>query len=239
MFRSGIINKLLSVRNKLRRSRFSGEERKPENYSAKRSSLPIFATGHELNLVIEEVKDGYGIAHVNNFPIRVDDTQVGQRLKVKILKSNKYFARARKVSDLTSIAPIDNLLKKKQIVEEVATDYVDNILFQGFQKINKFEFMKMKKQVEKFAQKTERYIPNISVEVQLKEYPKTSGRIKHSVRTKVIAEGHVYSSERTSWEKMDALHHTLDSLSAKIEKTFNFSRRQKAPSTKYLTLSRY
>lgn len=80
-------------------------ERKSRRFGKKRlyltplSSAPV-AKGQEIEVSITDIgSSGDGIARIQNFPIFVPKTRVGERLKVRIMKVGREFAVAEKLCE--------------------------------------------------------------------------------------------------------------------------------------------
>ena len=78
-----------------RRSRRFGKQRL---HLTSPSSAPV-EEGQEIDVFINDISSrGDGITRIQNFPIFVPKTKVGERLKVKIMKVGRRFAVAEKLN---------------------------------------------------------------------------------------------------------------------------------------------
>lgn len=69
------------------RANFVGEGKSSKNSSQRRSHLPAFVVGNELDLTITEIgKQGDGIGHMGGSTIIVPNTTLNENVKVKIEK---------------------------------------------------------------------------------------------------------------------------------------------------------
>jgi predicted RNA-binding protein with TRAM domain len=69
------------------RASFVGENKSCKNSSQRRSMLPVFAIGNELDVTITETgKQGDGIAYAEECTIIVPNTSLNEKVKVKIEK---------------------------------------------------------------------------------------------------------------------------------------------------------
>lgn len=79
-----------------RRSRRFGKQR---FYATPLSSAPV-KEGQEIDVFINDISSkGDGITRIQNFPIFVPKTKVGERLKVRIIKVGRRFAVAEKLCE--------------------------------------------------------------------------------------------------------------------------------------------
>jgi predicted RNA-binding protein with TRAM domain len=79
-----------------RRSRRYGKQK---FYSPSPPSAPV-EEGQEIDVSINDIgSSGDGIARIQNFPIFVPKTKVGEHLKVRITKVGRKFAVAEKLSE--------------------------------------------------------------------------------------------------------------------------------------------
>lgn len=69
------------------RNQFANEKRKADSGSQKRGHVPIIQKGQEFDVVIDELgHKGDGIAKLEGYTVFVKNTEVGESVKIKLIK---------------------------------------------------------------------------------------------------------------------------------------------------------
>ena len=75
------------IRNRMERTQFAGEKRNPQGGSTKRSHVTGLIVGQEYEVKITEIgHNGDGIAKIDDYTVFVKNTELGDKVKIKIKK---------------------------------------------------------------------------------------------------------------------------------------------------------
>ena len=88
-----------TTRKRMERTTFPSEKKKGNSGSDQRNPRPTLEVGNDFTVHIEEMsKDREGIAHIDGYMVFIDNTNLGEDVKVKITKVQKTTAKAIRIS---------------------------------------------------------------------------------------------------------------------------------------------